>query len=59
MLIIPFYLKRANKMETKQERKLTRAEFEKMASEMRGLVGDKLKNHRDGDAERLLLSKKL
>ena len=46
-------------METKQERKLTRAEFEKMASEMRGLVGDKLKNHRDGDAERLLLSKKL
>ncbi len=41
-------------MEPKVEKKLTREEFEKITSEMRVLVGDKLRNHRDGDAERLL-----
>jgi hypothetical protein len=41
-------------MEPRQEKKLTREEFEKITSEMQALVGDKLRNHRDGDAERLL-----
>lgn len=42
-------------MEPKQEeKKLSRAEAEKMVSELRALVGDKLRNHKDGDAERLL-----
>ena len=41
-------------MEPKQEKKLTREEFEKITSEMQALVGDKLRNHKDGDAERLL-----
>jgi hypothetical protein len=41
-------------MEPKQEKKLTREEFDKITSEMRALVGDKLRNHKDGDAERLL-----
>ncbi len=41
-------------MEPKQEKKLTREEFEKLTSEMRTLVGDKLRNHKDGDAERYL-----
>jgi hypothetical protein len=41
-------------MEPKQEKKLTREEFDKITSEMRALVGDKLHNHKDGDAERLL-----
>ncbi len=41
-------------MEPKVEKKLTREEFEEITSEMRALVGDKLRNHRDGDAERLL-----
>jgi len=38
----------------KEEKKLTREEFEKLTSEMRALVGDKLRNHKDGDAERYL-----
>ena len=43
-------------MEPRQqkEEKLTRKEFERLTSEMRALVGDKLRNHKDGDAERLL-----
>lgn len=41
-------------MEPKQEKKLTKEEFDKPTSEMRALVGDKLRNHKDGDAERLL-----
>jgi hypothetical protein len=41
-------------MEPKQEKKLTREEFDELTSEMRALVGDKLRNHKDGDAERLL-----
>jgi hypothetical protein len=43
-------------MEPKQEKeeKLTREEFERLTSEMRALVGDKLRNHKDGDAERCL-----
>lgn len=42
-------------MEPRQEeKKLSRAELEAAASELRALVGDKLRNHRDGDAERLL-----
>ncbi|MDG6924954.1 MAG: hypothetical protein JRN09_00215 [Nitrososphaerota archaeon] len=41
-------------MEPRQEKKLTRAEFDKITSQMRALVGDKLCNHKDGDAERLL-----
>lgn len=41
-------------MELKQEQKLTKKEFEKLSAEIRALVGDKLKGHKDGDAERLL-----
>jgi hypothetical protein len=41
-------------MELKQDQKLTRKEFEKLSAEIRALVGDKLKAHKDGDAERLL-----
>lgn len=42
-------------MEPKQEKeKLTREEFDRITAEMRALVGDKLRNHKDGDAERLL-----
>ncbi len=41
-------------MEPKQEEKLSRAELEAMVSELRALVGDKLRNHKEGDAERLL-----
>lgn len=52
------FSKEANGMEPKQEAKLTREEFEKISSEIRGLVGGKLKNHKDGDAERLLLKKR-
>ncbi len=37
-----------------REEKLTRDELEKITSEIRILIGDKLKNHKDGDAERLL-----
>jgi hypothetical protein len=44
-------------MELKQQQKLTREEFERIASEMRALVGDKLKNHKNGDAEPLLFKK--
>jgi hypothetical protein len=41
-------------MELKQEHKLTQKEFEKLSAEIRALVGDKLKGHKDGDAELLL-----
>ncbi len=41
-------------MELKQEQKLTKKEFEKLSAEIRALVGDKLKGHKDGDAERLV-----
>jgi hypothetical protein len=52
-------LKRQNppqthQMELKQEQRLTKKEFEKLSAEIRELVGDKLKGHKDGDAERLL-----
>jgi hypothetical protein len=40
-----------------EEKPLTRAEAEKLVSEMRDLIGDAFKNHRDGDAERLLFKK--
>lgn len=42
-------------MEPKQEEKrLTREEFDKLTGEIRDIIGDKLKGHKDGDAERLL-----
>lgn len=41
-------------MEPKQAQKLSREEFEKITSELRALVGDRLRDHGDGDAERLL-----
>jgi hypothetical protein len=37
-----------------EEKPLTRAEAEKLVSEMRDLIGDAFKNHRDGDAEEYL-----
>ncbi len=45
-------------MVLKQEQRLTKEEFERIASEIRVLVGDKLKNHKDGDAERLLFARR-
>lgn len=44
-------------MELKQEQRLTKKEFEKLSAEIRELVGDKLKGHKDGDAERLLFER--
>ena len=42
-------------MEPKQEeKKLTREEFDKITVEITAVIGDKLKGHIDGDAERLL-----
>ena len=42
-------------MEPKQEeRKLSRSEFERISAELRALIGDKLKDHKDGDAEEFL-----
>ena len=42
-------------MEPKQEeKKLTREEFDKITAEIRAVIGDKLRDHKDGDAERLL-----
>ena len=37
-----------------EEKPLTRAEAEKLVSEMRDRIGDAFKNHRDGDAEEYL-----
>lgn len=34
-----------------KEPKITRKEFERLSAEIRGLVGNKLKGHKDGDAE--------
>ncbi len=45
-------------MEPKQEekrRKPSRAELEVKVSEFRELIGDKFRDHKDGDAEELLL----
>jgi hypothetical protein len=44
-------------MEPKQEKegkKLTREEFDRITAELTTLIGDKLRDHEDGDAERLL-----
>lgn len=42
-------------MQAKQKHKLTKKEFDKLASEMRAIVEHKLKDHKDGDAEQLLI----
>jgi hypothetical protein len=47
----------AKGMEPKQEQRLSREEFDRISAEIRDLIGDKLKGHRDGDAERLLFKK--
>jgi len=47
-------MSRAKGMEPRQEQRLSREEFEKITSELTALMGNKLKGHRDGDAERLL-----
>ncbi len=53
-------LQKANKgMELKQEKKLTREEAMKIVDEMADIAGDKMKNHRDGDAERFLFKELL
>ena len=44
-------------MELKQERRLTKQEFEALASEIRAIVGDRLKKHRDGDSEQFLFER--
>jgi len=51
-------LREAKSMEPRQARKLSREEFEKVSSEIRALVGDGLRDHKDGDAEKLLLRKR-
>jgi hypothetical protein len=38
----------------KEEKKLTRKEFDTITAELTALIGDKLRDHKDGDAERLL-----
>ena len=38
-------------MQVKQEEKVTKKEFERISAELRELVGNKLKDHKDGDAE--------
>jgi hypothetical protein len=45
-------------MEPKQTQKLSREEFEKITAELTSLIGDKLKGHKDGDAEKLLFRKR-
>jgi hypothetical protein len=45
-------------LELAQERKLNKKEFEKVASELRALIGDAMDGHKDGDAERLLYKKR-
>lgn len=45
-------------MEPKQEKKLTREELETIVSDFRALIGDKLKDHKDGDAEWLLFKRR-
>lgn len=37
-----------------QKQKLTKEEFNKITVDIRSIVGNKLKNHRDGDSEPLL-----
>lgn len=41
-------------MEPKQAQRLSREEFDKITAEITAAIGDKLKGHKDGDAERLL-----
>jgi predicted secreted protein len=41
-------------MEPKQEEKLTREEAKRIVDEMADLIGDRLKDYKDGDAERYL-----
>ncbi len=42
-------------MEPKQaEKKLSREEFEKITAKLTALIGNKLRDHKDGDAEQLL-----
>ena len=41
-------------MSVKQKRKVTREEFDELASEIRTITGGKLKGHKDGDSEKLL-----
>jgi hypothetical protein len=38
-------------MQVKQEPKVTKKEFERLSAEIRELIGNKLKGHKDGDAE--------
>lgn len=51
-------LREANSMEPKHARKLSKEEFEKVPSEIRALVGDRVRDHKDGGAQRLLLRKR-
>jgi hypothetical protein len=41
-------------MELEHERRLTKEQFEALASAIRAIVGDKLKGHVDGDSESFL-----
>ncbi len=50
-------VKAGRPMELTKERKLTKEEFDKLASEIRTIVGKKLKGHKDGDTEKLLFKK--
>ncbi len=44
-------------MELRQEQRITKQQFDTLVSEIRAIVGDKLKNHRDGDSERFLFKR--
>jgi len=41
-------------MELEHDRRLTKKQFEALASEIRAIVGDKLNDHVDGDSESFL-----
>jgi hypothetical protein len=44
-------------MELEHERRLTKEQFEALASKIRAIVGDKLKGHVDGDTESFLFKR--
>ena len=44
-------------MELKHDQGLTRQQFDALVSEIRAIVGDKLKNHEDGDSEPFLFKR--
>jgi len=42
-------------MELRQKQRLSKEEFDRLTEDIRSIVGDRFKNHKDGDSELLLL----